>query len=95
MLSALIVARDGQQRNINHHTAPGVVLKGLLVTEDEVRALPVVTDVPTAGRPFGLSRDTAYRHARAGTFPVPVLRVGRKMIVTRASLLDALGLDER
>ena len=63
------------------------------MTPDELLALPVSVDVPTAGKAFGVSRLTAYRLAQAGDFPVPVIRVGRKMVVTRASLLDKLGID--
>lgn len=63
------------------------------MSADEVRALPVVVDVPTAGRCFGLGRDGAYRAAQTGTLPVPVLRFGRHLRVTRASILAALGID--
>lgn len=52
--------------------------------------LPHVVDVPTAGRAFGIGRDSSYRLARSGRFPVPVLRLGRRYVVTRASLLAVL-----
>lgn len=65
------------------------------MTPDELLALPVSVDVPTAGKAFGISRLTSYRLARSGDFPVPVIPVGGKMIVTRASLLDKLGIDEK
>lgn len=61
-------------------------------TADEVIAWPVTVDVPTAGSCFGLGRDTSYDMARDGTFPTPVLRLGRALRVTRASLLAALGM---
>jgi predicted DNA-binding transcriptional regulator AlpA len=63
-------------------------------TPDEVRAWPVTVDVRTAGRAWGLGRDQAYRLAREGSFPVPVLRLGRYLRVTRASILEALGIDD-
>jgi hypothetical protein len=63
-------------------------------TADEVRSWPVTVDVRTAGRAWGLGRDQAYRLAREGRFPVPVLRFGRYLRVTRASVLDALGISE-
>lgn len=63
-------------------------------TAEQVRQLPVVVDVPTAGRCFGLGRDGSYDLARQGQFPVPVLRLGRSLRVTRASLLQALGINE-
>ncbi|HKT00404.1 MAG TPA: DNA-binding protein [Rugosimonospora sp.] len=63
-------------------------------TPDEVRAWPVTVDVPTAGRAFGIGRDEAYRLAREGTFPVPVLRLGRYLRVSRAAVLAALGVPD-
>ncbi|MFF0122948.1 DNA-binding protein [Micromonospora arida] len=60
-------------------------------TVDEVWAFPVTVDVPTAGRCFGIGRDLSYDLARQGAFPVPVLRLGRRLVVTRAALLRALG----
>ncbi len=38
-------------------------------TPEQVRALGVTTDVVTAGQILGLSRTSAYRLARADTFP--------------------------
>lgn len=64
------------------------------MTPDEVRALPVTVDVPTAGRCFGLGRDASYDLARLGELPVPVLKLGRSLRVTRSSLLDALGIAD-
>ena len=60
----------------------------------EVVALPATTDVATAGRAFGLSREHSYDLAKAGTFPCPVLRVGSRWIVPRAGLLKALGIED-
>ncbi len=64
-------------------------------TLDEIRAWPVTIDVPTAGRAFGVGRDESYRLAREGHFPVPVLRLGRYLRVTRAAVLAALGVGEQ
>jgi hypothetical protein len=63
-------------------------------TVEEVRSWPVTVDVRTAGRAFGLGRDQAYRLAREGRFPVPVLRLGRYLRVTRAAVLAALGIQD-
>ncbi len=60
---------------------------------DEIRSWPVTIDVKTAGRAFGIGRDQAYRLSRQDEFPVPVLRLGRYLRVTRASVLEALGID--
>jgi hypothetical protein len=54
----------------------------------------VTVDVQTAGRAFGIGRDQAYRLAREGRFPVPVLRLGRYLRVTRASVMEALGVHD-
>jgi len=63
-------------------------------TPDEIRAWPATVDVPTAGRAFGVGRDEAYRLVREGRFPVHVLRLGRYLRVTRAAVLDALGISD-
>lgn len=59
----------------------------------QVRALGATTDVLTAGQILGLSRNTTYRLARAGTFPVPVVRAGARYRVPVAGLLAALQPD--
>ena len=64
-----------------------------LTHRTDIAELPHVVDVPTAGALFGLGRDGSYRLARSGGFPVPVLRLGRRYVVTRASLLAVLAPD--
>lgn len=61
---------------------------------DEVRTWPVTVGVPDAGRCWGLGRDASYDLARIGQFPVPVLRLGSSLRVTRASILTALGIRD-
>jgi hypothetical protein len=63
-------------------------------TADEIRSWPVTIDVRTAGRAWGMGRDQAYRLAREGSFPVPVLHIGRCLRVTRSTVLKALGIDD-
>lgn len=49
-------------------------------TAAEVRGLGVRTDVPTAGAILaGLCKDESYRAVKRGTFPVPVISVGRRL----------------
>jgi predicted DNA-binding transcriptional regulator AlpA len=62
-------------------------------TAEEIRSWPVTVDIQTAGRAWGIGRDQAYRLAREGRFPVPVLRLGRYLRVTRAAVLEALGIE--
>ena len=39
------------------------------MTEDEVRALPVAVDLPTAAPALGLGRTAAYELVRSGAWP--------------------------
>ena len=61
-------------------------------TAERIRALGVVTDLPTAAQVFGLGRALAYQLARDGQFPVPVLKVGNRYRVAVAAILAALHL---
>lgn len=61
-------------------------------TIERIRALGTVTDVPTVGEIFGLSRNRAYELARGNRLPVPVLRVGSRYRVSVAAILTALGV---
>lgn len=52
-----------------------------------------------AAQILGIGRSTAYRMARAGEFPVPVMRFGALLRVPKKPLHDLIGgepeLDER
>lgn len=61
-------------------------------TADEVLALGVRTDVPTAGEILGLGRSAAYRLAKLGQFPVPVIAVGAWEVVPVAPIVELLGI---
>ncbi|GAA1463104.1 hypothetical protein GCM10009603_34530 [Nocardiopsis exhalans] len=60
---------------------------------DEVGQLPVVLNPVEAGRMLGLGRTTTYRLLRQGSFPVPVLRVGRSWRIPTMGILAHLGLE--
>jgi hypothetical protein len=63
-------------------------------TPEQVRALGVRTDVPTAGAILaGLCKDEAYRSVKRGDFPVPVLKIGRRLVVPTAPLLALLAIE--
>jgi hypothetical protein len=62
------------------------------MTEAELLALPPAVDLATAGRAFGIGRTKAFELARAGEFPVKVLKVGQKYRVPRTALLAALDI---
>ena len=59
----------------------------------DAATLPPVVDLPTAGKWLGIGRTTAYKLAKAGNFPVPVLRVGAGFKVPTAQLVQLLGLN--
>ena len=62
-------------------------------TPTAVRALGVRTDVPTAYEIItGRGRDEAYRAVKRDEFPVPVVRVGRRMVVPVQPILELLFL---
>jgi len=61
-------------------------------TAQRIRALGVVTDLPTAAKILGLGRALAYDLARIDQFPVPVIRAGSRYRVPVAGILTAVGL---
>lgn len=62
------------------------------MSEDEVLALPVTTDLATAARALGLGVGKARELARDDEFPVPVLRLGRKYRVRAQHLREYVGV---
>lgn len=69
-----------------------VIQTELMMTVEELHALPVSVDLVTAGRAFGIGRTKAFELAKQGKFPCRVLRVGQKYRVTRSDLFDTLGI---
>lgn len=63
------------------------------MTVEELAGLPVVMDIGTAARAWGLGRTAAYERARADDFPCEVVHVGRFLRVRKADLMRSLGLD--
>jgi hypothetical protein len=59
----------------------------------EILALPAAVDVVSAGRAFGIGRTKSHELARAGEFPVPVIKIGSTYRVRRADLLELLGIE--
>jgi predicted site-specific integrase-resolvase len=66
---------------------------GQVWSEQDIRALGAATDLVTAAAILGIGRSTAHALARAGEFPVPVIRVGHRYRVPVAPILQLLGLD--
>jgi hypothetical protein len=65
----------------------------MTLTADQVRALPAVVDVVTAGEVLGIGRSVAYELVRTNRFPTPVLRLGKQIKIPTAYLIDLLGLS--
>jgi excisionase family DNA binding protein len=42
---------------------------------------------------LGINRSTAYELIRRGTFPLPVIRLGRRLVVSRQAVEALLGHD--
>lgn len=64
------------------------------LSTEELLALPVSVDLPTAGRAWGLGRTKAHDLARRGEFPCRVMRIGHTYRVTKAELFRSLGLSQ-
>jgi hypothetical protein len=64
------------------------------LTAAQLRALPPLVDLMTAAHVLGLGRTTAYELARAGLWPSPLLRIGRRFKVPTAPLLALLDLPD-
>ncbi|WP_233513886.1 hypothetical protein [Micromonospora craterilacus] len=84
-----MTSHNTDPREDSHTTANG----GDVWTEERIRALGAITDLPTAGRIFGLGRALSYELARTGDFPVPVIRASTRYKVPVAGILTSLGLQ--
>jgi excisionase family DNA binding protein len=56
---------------------------------------PATFTVSEAAEVLGIGRNTAYQEAKTGELAgVPVIRVGRRLLIPRARLLALLGIPE-
>ena len=61
-------------------------------TETPMSATLTISEVAVL---LGVSRNTAYEQAKSGEIAgVPVISVGRRLLVPRKPILDALGINE-
>ncbi|MFC9973886.1 DNA-binding protein [Spirillospora sp. NPDC127200] len=65
------------------------------LTAADIRRLPAMVDLVTAGHALGIGRTKSYQLARTGQFPCRVLRMGRNYRVLTADLLAFLGLTDQ
>ncbi|NDL57034.1 hypothetical protein F7O44_08115 [Phytoactinopolyspora sp. XMNu-373] len=57
-----------------------------------MRTFPAAVPLVDAGRAFGLGRTKTHELARAGEFPVPLIKIGSSYRARRSDILDALGI---
>jgi hypothetical protein len=62
----------------------------IVMSEDELLALPVSPRLMDAARAFGMGRNQAYRAARDGTFPIPVREENGRFRVSKFDVLAHL-----
>lgn len=63
-----------------------------MTTIADVRDRPTIRVWPEAAQLLGVSKDAAYKAASVGE--IPVIRVGRRLLVPTAALLRMLGVDD-
>ncbi|WP_259465153.1 helix-turn-helix domain-containing protein [Streptomyces sp. TLI_171] len=63
------------------------------MTVDELLALPAAIDLDTANSALGIGRSTGYGLAKAGQYPVAVLRLGNAYRVVTSDLLRLLQVE--
>lgn len=63
------------------------------LSEEQIRVLPPVVDVPTAAAVLGIGRTAAYELIRTQAWPTPVLRLGKLIRVPTAPLLQLVGVS--
>jgi len=64
-------------------------------TQATLAAMPEVLTLPEVAQVLRIGRNTAYDLARRNALPVPVIRCGRRLIVSKAALKRVLeAIDE-
>ena len=71
----------------------GAAGAGRVWTVQAVRELGAMVDVETTAAILGIGRTKAYEMAKAGEFPVRLVRIGRRYLVPTAALLRYLDVD--
>ena len=70
----ILRAHPRRESDITAEAPQGTAINRKTYTIDEVSVL------------LGLSRNSTYVNARAGLLPVPVIKIGKRMLVSRAAL---------
>lgn len=61
------------------------------MANERCRVVRQTIDAEDAFLALGINRSTGYAAIKAGTFPLPVIRVGRRVLISRAALDQLLG----
>jgi predicted DNA-binding transcriptional regulator AlpA len=75
-------------------TRPAPAGEPAMSVADLLRLPAAVSFAKVVPAAFGISRSAAYRALAAGELPFEPIRIGRKLIVRKADLLQALGVTE-
>jgi predicted DNA-binding transcriptional regulator AlpA len=51
----------------------------------------LTVDAPAAFRALGVSRNSGYAAIKAGTFPLPVIKVGKRLLIPKIAIERLLG----
>ena len=65
----------------------------MALTPDELNALPTMVPIRLAAQALGIEYQGALRMVRQGTFPLPLVKMGRRNYVLKARLLKFLEID--
>jgi excisionase family DNA binding protein len=57
----------------------------------QARLRRLTLDIDDVAPLLGINRSTAFELIRRGTFPLPVIRLGRRIVVSRKAVEDLLG----
>ncbi|WP_044888127.1 MULTISPECIES: hypothetical protein [unclassified Frankia] len=63
-------------------------------TDADIRRLPAVIDLVTAGEILGIGRTQSYRLAKTGKFPVKIFQIGSRYKVPTSLIRRHLSIDE-
>jgi excisionase family DNA binding protein len=72
----------------------GTTTRFPIVTDSRTDARAAVVDLPEAAAMLGIGRTLAYRLVREGSWPTPVIRVGRLIKVPLRPLREYLGAPD-
>ncbi len=70
-----------------------MTLNNASLEEPDLLSLPSVIDLPTAAAVLHIGRTSAYEVVRTGRWPTPVIRLGHRIKILTAALVELLCLS--